>query len=397
MLGYEISSHLGVTAIDVERPIGEGVTNVEEGNFCMKLGVESATVERPKKEEELGRFLLTLEREDAMKRRMLFGLASVVLLCFAIQPALVALYTSPSRVVEAIPIDVTEETGLPSKDAVEKLRLPNVEWSIHVKGVALVTVAGDAIIQVSYTFREREACSTEWRTETGRVQVIAPRFVEYREAVEAFKRGEIDQPLPELLHQEKTRNSKLDDWGEFTTFDWYGFTFVAWPGSTKQWVKYNHPDNYYTYHPEEWNLHWDKCVKRPCPGWWAKQVIHYSQAEMGSIISTKSLWLAMLGLAGGIAAMGAALIGASNPVTTPTGIALEILAGVLGLIGAIGVAVEFVIEWVILAEQGDGWGYNHYSDCYSPAVRAYPLYISLGAWYDWLWWIGWWKSSPGPY
>jgi len=300
-------------------------------------------------------------------RRVLFAFAvSLVLFCFAVQPALTALYTAPGRVVEVIPIDVEEGSGLLSKDAVEGLGLPNVEWNIRVKGVGLVTAAGDAIIQASYIFKEREAGSTEWRTETGGVQVVLPRFVEYREAVEAFKRGEIDQPLPELLHPDRNQDTrKLDDWGEFPTFDWYGFTFVACPGSTKQWVKYNHPDNYYTYYPEQWNLDWTLYKEKDN---WGKQVIHHSQAFMGQVIFTCSTWLFALGVA--------EVCSAADPTHVTT--------AVIAVLLICGLTFEWWLLNIVLSEQNDGWAYWHYN------LVNHNLLISWGAWYEWAWYVRQW-------
>ena len=297
---------------------------------------------------------------------------STVLLCFAVQPVLIAVYTAPCRVVEAIPIDVEAGAGLPSKDAVERLGIPDVEWNIHVRGVALVTAAGDAIVQASYTFREREAGSTEWRMGNGRVQTVFPRFVEYRAAVEAYKRGEIEEPLPELLHKPAEKGGcKLDDWGEFTTYDWYGFTFVAAPGSTKQWVKYDHPDNYYTYHPEEWNVEWEMCKYHASTGW-KKAIHHYSQAQMGYAIST--------GDAGVIAYGTAALI--TEVIALVAVPPLQILALILSAIAALNGVMAWFLENIVQAEQEDGWAYVH-----ADYVHR-NLLISYGEWRDWGWYVG---------
>ena len=304
-------------------------------------------------------------------RRVLFAFAvSLVLFCFAVQPALTALYTAPGRVVEVIPIDVEAGCGLPSKDAVEGLGIPNVEWDIQVKGVALVTAAGDAIVQASYIFKEREAGSTEWRTENGRVQTVFPKFVEYRAAVEAYKRGEIEEPLPELLHQGQGRNRdilKSGDWGQFTTYDWYGFKFVAAPGSTKQWVKYDHPDNYYTYHPEQWNLDWTM-YKYHAQTMWGKEIVHFSQSKLNSMLATANLYV----FAGAILGLAAFPIGFLAPPIS------GIIAAIAFILELIGVPTKFLIENYIMTEQGDGWVYWHFNFVYKHTLISFGALRDVG-------------------
>jgi hypothetical protein len=136
-----------------------------------------------------------------------------------------------------------------------------------------------------------------------------------------------------------------------------GVLFVLAPGNYSIYVKYNHPDNYETYYPMEWNRHYD--IQ-------GVQMIHthLSKIEVtdwiNQQISDEQLWnniitgtAVMAGLFGAFAAF------FENPIL-----------GIMAIISAIASLFSWLLQvlgitnkskWIIdtvQAEQGDGWSWE---------------------------------------
>ncbi len=136
------------------------------------------------------------------------------------------------------------------------------------------------------------------------------------------------------------------DWGTFTTYYWNSFKFVSVPGSSKQPVKYDHPDNYYTYHPEQWNLDWSQKIGR-------YSIIHVSEYVVYQTQVSASLWA-------GISTIARALISLYGILgITITALAIKILAVTLVFIAVWAALVVLWVELVWKTEQGDAWSYSY--------------------------------------
>lgn len=163
------------------------------------------------------------------------------------------------------------------------------------------------------------------------------------------------------------------------TYYWHGLRFVQagiWdyppaPGG-RQGVAYDHPDNYYTYHPGDW---WDSYNQKGSDG--------YGFAHMG-IFDMQALILkgdiatgfgAFIGLI-------AALLGFGPPGWV---VALAV-ALTAAFCVAIGWAVGMLATYVLQTENGDGftyaWGAGHW-DCWW--LHSYWYSLSFGRWRDWQW------------
>ena len=119
------------------------------------------------------------------------------------------------------------------------------------------------------------------------------------------------------------------------------------------WVKYDHDDNFDTYHPQEWYPHWNMSGN-------SKMHVHLSYNEVQdwktNIQRTTDILAGIFGGASGgidlIIAV-AAFLGCSIPLVLPI---LGAIAGVLAVIvWAKGYQMETWIEDVVEAENGDGW------------------------------------------
>ncbi|MDF1540623.1 MAG: hypothetical protein P1Q69_17125 [Candidatus Thorarchaeota archaeon] len=151
------------------------------------------------------------------------------------------------------------------------------------------------------------------------------------------------------------------DWGTFTRYYWRDKLFVSAPGNDYTLVFYDHPDNYYTYHREQWNLDWNMYSAS-----YKTTMQHYSQAQMNQAMTTGSLFnlVSFIALLAGIAEATVALWLSA------------ILAGLL-------LSVYLFTTLIVLAEQGDGWAY-----LYGPG--DWPLtnwwWVSFGRLRD-SWWL----------
>jgi len=151
------------------------------------------------------------------------------------------------------------------------------------------------------------------------------------------------------------------DWGTFTRYYWRSKRFVKYPGSGTQFVKYDHPDNYYTYHREQWNLDWDMYSSS-----WKTRMYHYGVYQ---IYQAKTL-----GVLGGLLGPMAAIMGILEIVLA------QWLLAILALF-LLSVAAFTIL--IVETEQGDGWGYL----C-GPGDWPYTdwWWVSFGLWRD-LWWL----------
>lgn len=136
-----------------------------------------------------------------------------------------------------------------------------------------------------------------------------------------------------------------------------GVLFVLAPGNYSIYVKYNHPDNYETYYPMEWNRHYD--IQ-------GVQMIdtHLSKIEVtdwiNQQISDEQLWnniitgtAVMAGLFGAFAAF------FENPILGIMAIISAIASLFSWLLQVLGITNKS--QWIIdtvQAEQGDGWSWE---------------------------------------
>ena len=257
--------------------------------------------------------------------------------------------SSPSRIVEVIPIDVSESYQLADK-----------QLTITTQGIAQVTAAGDAYFSLSITTSELYNGSTKTITTRSSATVTVPAFVKYRDAVAAFNRGEIDLPLPQASKQQL---EKLVYTGP--KYYWYGIKFVA-PGDPVYYIDFDHPDNFDTYYPGQWNTNW---LKNNYPGQsgWLKWAHHTASGTMQQAILFWDLYLAIM------------------PFAAAFGFEIYWLVGViLAILWGIGLGVWAFLTAIMQSEQLDGWSYTHDN------LINHDRLISFGAWRDWGWGVGKW-------
>ena len=285
---------------------------------------------------------------NGLRRRIISILVlSVVFGLFLVQPGYVASTTSPSRITEVIPINVRENWIVSEKDI-----------TIDVTGFAEVTASGDAQISISIRYSECECNSKQVSLEEHSVTVTLPEFTKYRELVAAYKRGEIALPIPATENQATTNKVYTGP-----KYYWYGIKFVA-PGDPVQYIDFDHPDNYDTYYPGQWNTPW---IKTSVQSGWKKWVHHYASSVMQQSITLGTLFYVAAGLA---AAIG--------------GAATVILGVILAALAAIGFAITAFLLVVMQSEQLDGWAYTHDN------LYNHNRLISFGLWRDWGWYLGQW-------
>jgi len=184
-------------------------------------------------------------------------------------------------------------------------------------------------------------------------------------------------PLTELMKSPETPVEVVSpisefisatDWGTFTHYWWNGFWMVQVPGSTRQTVKYDHPDNYYysLYHPEEFNLHWYYRV----PG--SRYTAHHlSQSEVSTARMWSSLWGVVLTMIGDMIIIYKFFI---YPAVT---MAVAALGALIAILGIYQLFYWLWVDLVLTAEKGDGFSYSY----------AWPdgwVSCSYGGWKD-LW------------
>ena len=173
------------------------------------------------------------------------------------------------------------------------------------------------------------------------------------------------------LNEEKSRNTmKLaDDYGEFQYYWWHGMKMIQYPGSLQQGIDYEHPDNYYysPYYPELWNYAWYRLAS---PGY---GMYHISQSYINEAMATCSFYRVALFMAD-------AAIGLYALTVAVVTLLLKIIAAVTTLLLIYAVAFLIWLEYVLRAEQGDGWSYTYWNGWF--------LQASYGGWKD-IWVISW--------
>jgi hypothetical protein len=144
------------------------------------------------------------------------------------------------------------------------------------------------------------------------------------------------------------------DWGTFTYYWWNGFKMIKAPGSTKRSVDYEHPDNYYypLYHPEQWNLNW---YYRPTGSRYL--LVHHSQGDVRAAEASASLWSIVLYVVTGGFALYAGFIPAAAVLAVFAG---AVLSAILLILGIYSLLLSFWIDWVLQAEQDDGFSYSYF-------------------------------------
>lgn len=186
-----------------------------------------------------------------------------------------------------------------------------------------------------------------------------------------FSHGRANLPVLSMdsdIRFQNVMTPALDDYGNFYYFSWHGITHMLRTyGNDQQWVKYEHPDNYYTYHPQQWNLDWSEDVGN------GYAMYHLSQSNVAQALASTDLWVLMVTIA-------EAAIGLYGLLVEVMILAAKAVAAALLIIGAYMVATHYWLEHVVKAEQDDGWAYTYWNGWY--------LQMSWGGWKD-LWVITW--------
>lgn len=152
--------------------------------------------------------------------------------------------------------------------------------------------------------------------------------------------------IPETAPEKPERYfATATDWGTFTTYDWNSFIFVSVPGSLKQIVTYDHPDNYYEYHQEQWNQDWYEKIGRYA-------IIHASQYVVSQTQSSANLWQAVLSIS-------IILISTYGLLAAVVAMAIKILAVLLVFLFVWASMIWMWVEFIWKAEQGDAWSYSY--------------------------------------
>jgi len=146
-------------------------------------------------------------------------------------------------------------------------------------------------------------------------------------------------------------------------------TFVKSPGPSQIYIKYDHPDNYDTYHQGEVNVNYQLQ---------GNEKIHYhiAQYKLEEGKQTGSLFE----IAAALIAIVAAALAFPEPVVS------KVVAAFVGLLAtilaAVGVMITYFIETKLQTELGDGWawlwGFGNWW-----IFRWW--WQSFGAWRDWPW------------
>ncbi len=188
-------------------------------------------------------------------------------------------------------------------------------------------------------------------------KIILPRFDEMRASLasatqDSKSSGAANEFVP-----------AYQDWGTFTTYYWRNALCVARPGNDRTWVAYDHPDNYYTYHREQWNLDWSM-YDSPS----RTTMIHYGVHQFMDLTNPLSILTAILG------SMATIILAVTK---------LVLLGIVLAALALLGIGILAFLLLVVISERGDGWGYV----C-GPGYWPYTnwWWVSFGLWRD-IWWI----------
>jgi hypothetical protein len=159
-----------------------------------------------------------------------------------------------------------------------------------------------------------------------------------------------------IIEQTDDTEYKLadEDWGTFDTYDWRGRNHIIYPGSDIQAIDFDHMDNYYEYHAEQWNLDWEDYEPN-----WKTTTYHYGKYQIDQ----------------------AKITGDIIPLLGPLGVILgsglgPIAALVFAILALLIISVYLFTVWIVESEMGDGWAY---------AWDYGGGYISFGYWRDWWW------------
>jgi hypothetical protein len=166
--------------------------------------------------------------------------------------------------------------------------------------------------------------------------------------------------------EERTFALALDDYGTFDYFMWHDIVMLA-SGSEKQYIAYQHPDNYYRYHPQLWNLDWSEevCTHN------GYAMIHLSHSRVNQAIDRNKIDTIIATIVAGAVEIYGIIVSLALLVAKAIAAALVIILLYYAL-------VKYWLENVVQAEQGDGWAYTYWNGWF--------LQISYGAWRD-LWTI----------
>lgn len=174
-----------------------------------------------------------------------------------------------------------------------------------------------------------------------------------------------EYPIEKLLPKNTHYTSSL------STYYWDGIRFVRAPGSSTQWVKFDHPDNYNRYYRGQINrdyyLNGYSRTHHHVAQWRCEEAKRY--ADFGRI--------------------SALLAGVIGILLAIPEIISKIAAAIVGLIAAIVGLVSYVLRWfigdIIQDERGSGWvwtwGYGKL-EFWGWVIAAW-WWISFGSWRDW--------------
>ncbi len=153
----------------------------------------------------------------------------------------------------------------------------------------------------------------------------------------------------------------LDDYGTFSYYQWHGITMIKYPGSTKQGIHYEHPDNYYQYHPQQWNVDWSSDLGN------GYAMHHISQSRMYQAIQSNTIEFVISSIVAAAIEIYGILIGLALLTAKAVAAALAIIVLYYSL-------VSLWLQFVVQAEQDDGWAYTFWN--------GWILQISYGGWKD---------------
>lgn len=149
----------------------------------------------------------------------------------------------------------------------------------------------------------------------------------------------------------------------FSKYWWHSRLFVRAPGTAYDWVKYDHPDNYETYYPLQWNRIYD------LSSYDGSGIVHhhFSQSDINQMLT----YGAVTGVLGVLVAIVAAALGFGPPGW----VVAAIVALIAAVVSGFGFLWTVFTDYVIKAEKNDGWAW-----------------VNPGTYSHWGWWIFWWSA-----
>ncbi|RJS77623.1 hypothetical protein CW667_02875 [Candidatus Bathyarchaeota archaeon] len=234
-------------------------------------------------------------------------------------------------------------------------------------------------------FLERNLVVTEWYHNNTRKIFATGRLHSYGIRVNITK-------FTKIVKEKTTVKPRTVFPGKYY---WDGLLFLPEGNNGTHWVKYDHDDNYDTYHPQEWYTHWNLTGN-------SKNHVHLSYQEVQDWKADTSRTADVLaGILGGAAAGTELLIAVAMYLGCTVPLVLPILAAVAGLLAVIVWAKGYLmvtwIEDVVEAAHGDGW-------CWCWSLERYYWY-SLWTYFHcpWLlrvhetqWWMSWGAERDEP-